>query len=192
MYGKRLLLLLRYSRFSLFLINSFVKETAGAYVNSSESINFSFSCSIRSGNSRLFNEEKEGLCGHCTDARISFDICCMCTAVNNMTRQHLHFFLNRHLGNFPDTLAFGKFPRYPGNWEIPQVPIGIWGWFILRFWKFLKWLDIWGISRKHSHLENFPDTLAFGKFLFLTFLIIAVTPSVYFKVSIRLNLWFYL
>ena len=45
----------------------------------------------------------------------------------------------RHLGNFPDTQAFGKFPRYPGIWEIaigkfprypgiweiPQIPTGI-------------------------------------------------------------------
>jgi len=28
----------------------------------------------------------------------------------------------RHLGNFPDTQAFGKFLRYPGIWEISQIP----------------------------------------------------------------------
>jgi len=27
-----------------------------------------------------------------------------------------------YLGNFPDTQAFGKFPRYPGIWEIFQIP----------------------------------------------------------------------
>jgi len=43
----------------------------------------------------------------------------------------------RYLGNFPDTQAFGKFPRYPGIWEISQIP---------------------------RHLGNFPDTQAFGKF----------------------------
>ena len=34
----------------------------------------------------------------------------------------------RHLRNFPDTQALGKFPRYPGIWEIleiSQIPIGI-------------------------------------------------------------------
>jgi len=41
------------------------------------------------------------------------------------------------LGNFPDNQAFGKFPRYPGIWEISQIP---------------------------RHLGNFPDTQAFGKF----------------------------
>ena len=25
--------------------------------------------------------------------------------------------------NFPDTQSFRKFPRYPGIWEIPQIPI---------------------------------------------------------------------
>ena len=40
----------------------------------------------------------------------------------------------KHLGNFPYTQAFGKFPRYPDIWEISQVP------------------------------RNFPDTQAFGKF----------------------------
>jgi len=55
-----------------------------------------------------------------------------------------------HLGNFPDTQAFGKFPRYPGIWEISQIP---------------------------SHFGNFPNSWVFGKFLFLPFLIIAVTPS---------------
>ena len=30
---------------------------------------------------------------------------------------------------------------------------------------------------KSPYLVNFPDTQAMGKFLFLTFLIIAVTPS---------------
>jgi len=42
-----------------------------------------------------------------------------------------------YLGNFPDTQAIGKFPRYPGIWEISQIP---------------------------RHLGNFPDTQAFGKF----------------------------
>ena len=30
-----------------------------------------------------------------------------------------------YLGNFPYTQAFGKFPRYPGIWEISQIPKGI-------------------------------------------------------------------
>jgi len=30
-----------------------------------------------------------------------------------------------YLRNFPDTQAFEKFPRYPGIWEILQIPIGI-------------------------------------------------------------------
>ena len=49
-------------------------------------------------------------------------------------------------------ITFGKFPRYPGIWEIPeifQILLGIWGWYI--FWKFIKWLDIWGISQKPGH-----------------------------------------
>ena len=118
-----------------------------------------------------------------------------------MTRQHLHFF----------KLAFGKFPKLLYVFQ---------GGIFLRFWKFLKWLDIWGVSQKPRHLgnspnvwifgkfpkclgileisshlrnfqnlknipssnicrylRNFPDTQAFGKFLFLTFLIIVVTPS---------------
>ena len=33
-----------------------------------------------------------------------------------MTGQHLHFLLKQ---------AFGKFPRYSGIWEIPQIPMGI-------------------------------------------------------------------
>ena len=32
-----------------------------------------------------------------------------------------------------------------------------------------------------GYLRNFPDTQAFGKFLFLHFLIIAVTPSSYWS-----------
>jgi len=27
-----------------------------------------------------------------------------------------------NLGNFPDTQAFGKFPRYPGIWKVSQIP----------------------------------------------------------------------
>ena len=61
----------------------------------------------------------------------------------------------RHLGNFPDTQAFGKFPRYPGIWEIPQIPVGIWGWYIFK---------ILEISQMTGYLGNFPDTQAFGKF----------------------------
>ena len=73
----------------------------------------------------------------------------------------------RHLGNFPDTQAFGKFPRYPGIWENSQIP--------------LKYLGIWEIpqmpgylgnfqnlkkiqpSNTCRYLGNFPDTQAFGK-----------------------------
>ena len=72
-----------------------------------------------------------------------------------MTRQHLHFFLNRHLGNFPDTQAFWKLPKFLQVFE---------GGIFLRFWKFLKRLDIWGISKKPRHLGNFQDTQAVGKF----------------------------
>ena len=43
----------------------------------------------------------------------------------------------RHLGNFPDTQAFGKFP---------------------------KWLDIWGIYQKPRHLGNSPNVWVFGEF----------------------------
>ena len=43
----------------------------------------------------------------------------------------------------------------------------------LHFFK----IGIWEIFRNPRHLGNFPDTQAFGKFLFLTFLIIVVTPS---------------
>jgi len=30
-----------------------------------------------------------------------------------------------HLGNFPDTQAFGEFPRNPGISEISQIHLGI-------------------------------------------------------------------
>jgi len=40
---------------------------------------------------------------------------------------------------------------------------------------FIK-IGIWKISQIPRHLGKFPDTQAFGKFLFLTFLIIAVKP----------------
>ena len=32
----------------------------------------------------------------------------------------IYILLNRHLGNFPDTQAFGKLPRYSGIWEISK------------------------------------------------------------------------
>ena len=47
----------------------------------------------------------------------------------------------KHLWNFLDSHIFGKFPRVPGIWGIPeisQIPIGIEGGIFLRFWKFLK------------------------------------------------------
>jgi len=77
------------------------------------------------------------------------------------------------LGNFPNTQEIGKFPEYPGIWEISEI-----------FGEFPKCLGILEIS---SHLRNFqnlkniphsnicrylgniPDTQAFVKFLFLTF-----------------------
>ena len=69
----------------------------------------------------------------------------------------------RHLENFPDThhtipiwnwgiseillkrKAFGKFPRYPGIWEIPEIfwiPIGIWGWYVC-WWIWYSSLDFY-------------------------------------------------
>ena len=54
-----------------------------------------------------------------------------------------------YLGNFPDTQAFGKFPKFLKVFE---------GGIFLRFWKFLKWLDIWGISQKPRHLGNSPNS----------------------------------
>ena len=76
------------------------------------------------------------------------------TRPNDMTRQHLHFFKNRHLGNFPKTQAFGKFPSYPGIQEISQIP---------------------------SQMGNSPNARVSGKFLFLTFLIIAAYYSSSFQ-----------
>jgi len=54
---------------------------------------------------------------------------------------------------------YGKFPRFPGIWEISkifkihhhQIPIEIWG--------------ISKISQIPRHLGNFPDTQVFGIFL---------------------------
>ena len=51
-----------------------------------------------------------------------------------------------YLRNFPKTQSFGNFPRYPSICEI-------WGWYILRFWKFFKWMNIWGISQKPIHFD---------------------------------------
>ena len=51
----------------------------------------------------------------------------------------------KYLGNFPDTQLFGKFPRYPGIWEIS----GIWGLFIFK---------ILEIPQMPGYLGNFPDT----------------------------------
>ena len=92
----------------------------------------------------------------------------------------------QYLGNFPDTQAFGKFPRYSGIWKISQIPrplenfpdtqafekfpkflqvfeCGI----FLRFWKYLKWLDIFKVSQKprHLRLRNYPNVWVFEKFL---------------------------
>ena len=86
------------------------------------------------------------------------------TRPNDMTRQHLHFFKNRHLGNFPKTQAFGKFPSYPGIQEISQIPSQMGNSPNAR------------VSQIPGYLRNFPDG-AFGKFLFLTFLIIAADNS---------------
>ena len=77
----------------------------------------------------------------------------------------------KHLGNFPYTQAFGKFPRYPDIWEISQVPRNFpdtqafgkfpkflkvfEGGIFLRFWKFLKCLGIWGIPQIPCFLGNF-------------------------------------
>ena len=49
----------------------------------------------------------------------------------------------RYLGNFPDTQAFGKFPRYPGIWEASQIP--------------LKCLGIWEIPQMPGYLGNFQN-----------------------------------
>ena len=53
---------------------------------------------------------------------------------------------------------------YADDDEIFQIPIGIWGLYILKFWKFLKRLDIWGIFKKPRHLGNSLYTQSFGKF----------------------------
>jgi len=78
-----------------------------------------------------------------------------------------------YLGNFPDTQAFGKFPRYPGIWEISQIP-RLLGNFtdIQAFWKFPKFLFEGGISLRFWIFGGFPNPWGFGKFLFLTFLIV--------------------
>jgi len=57
------------------------------------------------------------------------------------------------LGNFTSTQAFWKFPKF----------FVFEGGIFSKFWKFLKLLDIWGISQKLRHLGNFPDTQEFGK-----------------------------
>ena len=63
------------------------------------------------------------------------------------------YFKNRHLGNFPDTQKFGKFPKYIQIFE---------GGIFLRFWKFLEWLEI---SNKPRHLGNSPNVWVIGTFL---------------------------
>ena len=65
------------------------------------------------------------------------------------------------MGNFSDTQAFGKFPRYPGIWEIPQIPVGIWGWYIFKILEISQMPDYLGNFPKPGYLRNFPDTLAF-------------------------------
>jgi len=53
------------------------------------------------------------------------------------------------LGYFPDTQAFGKFPRYPSICEIPQIPLDISGWYVYK---------ILEISQMTGYLGNFPKT----------------------------------
>ena len=61
-----------------------------------------------------------------------------------------------YLRNFPDTQAFGKFPRYPGIWEnFPDTQ---------AFGKFSIYPGIWEISQIPRHLGNFLDMQAFVKF----------------------------
>ena len=69
-----------------------------------------------------------------------------------MTRQHLHLFLNRHMGNFPDTQAFGKFPKYPGNWKISRIPRHLG-----------NFRDIGGIPQMPGYLRNFQSFEKFPK-----------------------------
>ena len=67
----------------------------------------------------------------------------------------------RNLGNFPDTKAFGKFPKYSGIWKIykifkiyhPQIPFpNAW-----IFRKFPYSLGICEISQIPWHLRNFQN-----------------------------------
>ena len=71
-----------------------------------------------------------------------------------------------HLGSFPKTWTFKKFPKNLGIWEISQKP-GHLGNFpkTWAFWKFPKNLGILKISQKPGHLGNFQKTWVFGKFL---------------------------
>ena len=62
----------------------------------------------------------------------------------------------RHLGNFPETQVFGKFPRNPGIWEISKINHHQ---ISKRIWK------ISGISQMTGYLGNFPNAWVFGKFL---------------------------
>jgi len=41
-----------------------------------------------------------------------------------------------NLGNFPDTQAFGKFPRYPGIWKVSQIPFQTMTSVIIKYYKF--------------------------------------------------------
>ena len=71
---------------------------------------------------------------------------------------------NRNLENPPDSHMFGKFPRlYFGNSpDIPNSFRNLRGGIFLRFWKFPKWLDIWGIPHMSGYLGNSPDSQVLG------------------------------
>jgi len=55
----------------------------------------------------------------------------------------------RHLGNFPDTQAFGKFPRYSCIWEISKI---------LKIYHPEISVGIWEISQIPRHLGNSPNS----------------------------------
>ena len=75
--------------------------------------------------------------------------------------------MSGYLRNFPDTQAFGKFPRYPGIWEISQIPIGIWGWYNLKILETSQMTEYvsQNIPRISGYLGNSSNVWVFGEFL---------------------------
>ena len=64
-----------------------------------------------------------------------------------------------HLGNFPDTQAFGNFLKY---FKCTTIR------FRQEFWKFRefsKCLSIWEVFQMPLYMENFPNAWIFEKFL---------------------------